>query len=70
MRALAARVREIVPAGRRRGGGRAAAAASDAVLRAPRILTSSTTIGSSDTPTMPSTTSSKFSFTTGMLPNR
>ena len=35
-----------------------------------RILSSSKTIGSTDTPTMPSTTSSKFSFTTGMLPNR
>ncbi len=68
MRALAARVREIVrPAADAEAD--AARGRYDAVCR-PRILTSSTISGSSDTPTMPSTTSSKFSFTTGMLPNR
>ena len=68
MRDLATRVREIVrPAAEAEAEARGRRYAAD---WRPRILTSSMTSGSSDTPTMPSTTSSKFSFTTGMLPKR
>ena len=38
--------------------------------RAPRYFTNSTTIGSSDTTTIPSATNEKLFLTTGTLPNR